>query len=116
MNCIKCGVEMKSAGVFCPKCLEGMEKDPVQENIVVQLPVRPAAAPVKKKQKRQRFEKPEEHVRHLKSQLRWTYLVLAVTLIAFGLTAAMLVQVLNNRDDGFHIGQNYETIASSNPT
>lgn len=116
MNCIKCGVEMKSAGVFCPKCLEGMEKDPVQENIVVQLPVRPAPAPVKKKQKRRRFEKPEDHVRHLKSKLRWTYLVLVVALAAFALTAAMLIQVLNNRDEGFHIGQNYETIASDEST
>lgn len=116
MNCIKCGVEMKSAGVFCPKCLEGMEKDPVQENVVVQLPVRPASAPAKKKQKRQRFEKPEDQIRHLKSQLRWTYLVLAVSLAAFALTAVMLLQMLNKGDEGFHIGQNYDTIASSDPT
>ena len=68
MNCIKCGAELKDSGVFCPKCLEGMERDPVQENIVVQLPARPAAAPVKKKQKRQRFEKPEDEIRHLKSR------------------------------------------------
>ena len=116
VNCIKCGVEMKNAGVFCPKCLEGMEKDPVQENIVVQLPARPAPAPVKKKAKKVRFEKPEDQIRHLKSQLRWTYLVLFVALAAFVLTAGMLLQVLNKGDEGFNIGQNYETIASSDPT
>lgn len=115
MNCIKCGVTMKEEGLFCPKCLEGMEKDPVQENVVVQLPVRPVQTQVKKKQKRQRYEKPEDQIRHLKSQLRWTYLVLAVTLAAFALTAVMLLQTINGGDEGFHIGQNYDTIPSSDP-
>lgn len=116
MNCMKCGVELKTAGVFCPKCLEDMEQDPVQENVVVQLPLRPAPAPAKKKQKRKRFEKPEDEIRHLRSQRRWVFLLLAVALVAFTLTAGMLIQVLNDSDEGFHIGQNYETIASSDPT
>ena len=116
MNCIKCGVELKESGVFCAKCLEGMEKDPVATNTAVHLPVRPAPAPVKKKQKRQKYEKPEDQIRHLKSQLRWVFLTLVVALAAFGLTAAMLIHILNTGDEGFHIGQNYDTIASSDPT
>ena len=116
MNCIKCGAELKSTGVFCAKCLEDMEKDPVQENVVVQLPVRPHATPTKKKQKQRKFEKPEEQIRQLKNQLRLTYLVLAVSLAAFALTAVMLLQVVNSQNEGFHIGQNYDTIASSDPT
>lgn len=116
MNCIKCGAELKNTGVFCTKCLADMEKDPVQENVVVQLPVRPAPVLAKKKQKRQRFEKPEDQIRHLRNQLHWTYLVLAVSLAAFALTAVMLLQMLSSRNEGFHIGQNYDTIASSEPT
>ena len=116
MNCIKCGVELKESGVFCAKCLEGMEKDPVATNTAVHLPVRPAPAPAKKKQKRQKYEQPEDQIRHLKSQLRWVFLTLVVALLAFGLTAAMLIHILNTGDEGFHIGQNYDTIASSDPT
>ena len=116
MNCIKCGVELKESGVLCAKCLEGMEKDPVAANVVVHLPARPALAPAKKKQRRQKHEKPEDQIRHLKSQLRWVFLTLVVALVAFGLTAAMLIRVLNTGDEGFHIGQNYDTITSSNPS
>ena len=43
-------------------------------------------------------------------------LVLVVALVAFALTAAMLIQILNSREEGFHIGQNYETIASDEST
>lgn len=112
MHCIKCGVELKDSGVFCAKCLEGMEKDPVKTNATVQLPVRPAPASAKKKSHRQKYAKPEDQIRHLKHQLRWIFLTLVVSLVAFALTAAMLIQLLNRRDEGFHIGQNYDTIDS----
>lgn len=116
MHCVKCGAELKESGVFCARCLEGMEKDPVRANTPVQLPVRPSPTAVKKKSRWHKYTKPEDQIRHLKKQLRWVVFTLVVTLVAFGLTAAMLIHILNRSDEGFHIGQNYETIGSSEPS
>jgi len=69
--------------LFCEKCGENMERDPVKTNITVQLPVRPEQAPVKKKSRRMKYTKPEEQVRHLRRVLRWVWLVLIVSLLAF---------------------------------
>ncbi len=117
MHCIKCGTELKDSGVFCPKCLEEMSLCPVKPNTPVQLPSRPAAAPAKKKNRRERFEKPEDQIRHLKSKLRWLAMTLVVALIAFGLTAGMLLQLLHRQSEpDSDIGQNYGTMDSTEST
>ena len=111
MNCIKCGVELKDSGVFCPDCLAVMEKYPVNPNVVVKIPYRSSAAPVKKK-KRTRSVKPEEQVRQLKKVCRWLVVLLVTALLAFGICAAMLLHLSDGDGDGifdFDIGQNYET-------
>ena len=51
LNCTKCGVELKNSGVFCEDCLADMEKYPVNPNVTVRIPYRPAPAPVKKAKK-----------------------------------------------------------------
>lgn len=116
MRCIKCGREIREPQVFCDLCLAEMEKYPVKPNITVQLPVRPAAAPAKKKAKRQKYTKPEEQIRYLRSKVRWISLALAVTLVAFAVTAAVALQLLDQRDSGYGVGQNYGTMDSVNGT
>lgn len=112
MHCMRCGVEIEDTAVFCDKCGENMERDPVKANVTVQLPARPEQAPAKKKSRRMKYTKPEEQVRHLRRVLRWVWLVLIVALLAFAVTAAMLMRLLRNRDEGFDfdIGQNYGTM------
>lgn len=114
MHCMRCGAETENSAVFCPKCLEAMERDPIKTNITLQLPLRPAAQPTRKKSRKKKYAKPEEHIRHLQRSLRWTWLVLVVAVAAFGVTAAMLLHVLWGSDQGFDfgIGQNYDTIGT----
>lgn len=112
MNCMKCGTEIKGSGVFCEQCLAEMEKFPVKPDIRIHLPVRPAATAVRKKTRRQRYVKPEDQIRHLKQVRNWLCGLLIFVLLAFAASSAMLIHLLDS-EDGFNIGQNYETIDST---
>lgn len=110
MNCMKCGKELKSSGVFCEECLAEMEKYPVKPNITVKLPYRPAPAPVRKRSKKQKYVKLEDQVRHLKKVRNWLVVLLVAVFLAFGITSAMVLHLLDIDADDFGIGQNYGTI------
>ena len=115
MRCVRCGTEIQDSDMFCEKCLAVMERDPVKANITVQLPVRPATPPAKKKSRRIRHVKPEDQIRSLRRWRRWLILLLILSLAALAITGAMLLRVMDRPEDSPSIGQNYETI-SSNPT
>ena len=111
MNCMKCGVELKNSGVFCPECLAVMEKYPVNPNVLVKLPNRITAAPAKKK-KRAKVLKPEEQVRQLKKANRWLVTLLILALLAWAACAFLLIHLSDGSGNGifdFGIGQNYDT-------
>ena len=116
MNCIKCGREIKDPQVFCEDCLADMERYPVKPNITVQLPVRPPAAPSKKKNCRKKYTKPEDQIRHLKFQQKCLLVALFVSLIAFVLTAAMLLYLLEEEEISYAPGQNYGSIETTGTT
>lgn len=116
MHCIKCGREIKEPQVFCGDCLAVMERYPVKPSITVQIPVRPADPPVKKKQRKQKYMEPEDQIRHLRSQIRWVSLALVAALLAFAVTAALLIRLLDQRDSEYGIGQNYGTMSSTEST
>lgn len=114
MNCLKCGREISDGSVFCDGCLEDMKKYPVKPGTPVQLPIHTPAPPPKKKSARGKFSgKPEEIARHLRSTNRWLTLALIAAVIAFALTAAMLLSTMNQLRDSTKIGQNYQVV--SNP-
>lgn len=115
MNCMKCGVELKDSGVFCESCLADMERYPVQSNITVQLPRRPVSVQPKKKVRRQPYVKPEDQIRHLKRVRNWLCVLLVVSLLAFAASSAMALYLLN-QEELPNIGQNYETIDSTDGT
>lgn len=115
MNCLKCGVELKDSGVFCESCLAEMEKFPVKPNITVQIPRRPVTPAAKKKAKKQRSMKPEEQIRHLKRVRNWLCGLLIAALLAFAASAALVVYLLT-RQDTPGIGQNYDTIDTTDGT
>ena len=97
VNCMKCHRELKSDHVFCEQCLAEMERYPVKPTVVVQLPVRPNAPSPKKRSRKKLKLKPEEQIRRLKKSLVWAYVVLAVALVAFGITACMLLRILDQQ-------------------
>lgn len=108
MNCLKCGAEMKESGVFCDTCLADMANYPVKPNITVQIPRRPVTPAVKKKVKKSRFARPEDHIRHLKRVRNWLIGLLVAALLAFAASSAMAVHLLT-RDETPDSGQNIET-------
>lgn len=108
MNCMKCGKELKTSGVFCEECLADMEKYPVKSNITVKLPYRPAPAPVRKR--KQKYVKPEDQIRHLKKVRNWLVVLLITALLAFAAASAMVLHLLDVSVEDFGIGQNYGTI------
>lgn len=114
MNCMKCGTEITS-GVFCADCLTDMERYPVKPNIKVQLPVRRATPPAKKKA-RQKYVKPEDQISHLKRVRNWLVVLLITALLAFAASSIICLQLLEERDEGFGIGQNYGTSETSQTT
>ena len=113
MNCMKCGKELKAAGVFCEECLADMEKYPVKPNITVHLPHRSAPTPARKRSRRQKYVKPEEQIRHLKKVRSWLCVLLTVVLLAFAATAVMLLHLMDGNAGGFDIGKNYDTIETT---
>ncbi len=112
MNCIKCGVEVKEPQVFCDQCLAEMEQYPVKSNITVTLPPQAKASASKKKSRRQRYMNPEDQIRQLRSTLRILSLALAVVFVAFVLVAAMMLNLLNEKEDKTPSGQEYNSAAN----
>ncbi len=116
MNCIKCGAEIKEPQVFCENCLTEMEQYPVKPNITVTLPNRAAEDAPKKRSRRQKYTKPEDMVRHLRAQRRILVFALVMVICAFAVVSVMTVQLLDKRQKEPEKGQNYGTMASTEPT
>ena len=110
MHCMKCGRKIEDQKVFCPDCLTEMEKFPVKPDTVVHIPVRPVAPPAKKKSRRTRDQKPEEQIRRMRLAIRCLGVALLVCIVAFAITAGMLVKLVNDGSTGSTIGQNYSTV------
>ncbi len=108
VDCMKCGKELKSEGVFCPACLAEMEKYPVKPNITVQLPVRKANSNPRRRPRRQRYVKAEDQIRHLKKVRNGLIVTLLTVILIFTAAISILVHYFD-LDEEFDIGQNYNT-------
>lgn len=109
MNCMRCGKNTEEKQFFCPSCLESMEKHPVKPGTVVQLPIRPAAPPAPKKTSPPpKTVTPEEKIEKLQGAIRILALILIAALVAFGITACLLIKTLENRqEESKPLGRNY---------
>ena len=100
MNCLKCGRTLKDQLVFCPDCQADMENYPVKPGTPIQLPTQPKLSPAKKKPaRRKKMLKPEERLPRMRSAIRWLIFALVVSLLAFILTAGMVLILLDQRDE-----------------
>ena len=97
MPCLKCKRKLEEGQVFCTACLENMEAYPIKPGTPIQLPPRVPVLPQKARHRKQRERKPEAEIRRLRSSVRWLTLALIVVLLAFGLTAAILLMYLKEQ-------------------
>ncbi len=106
MNCLRCGRKVEERQVFCPDCLEEMEKYPVKPG-VIRLPVRSAEAPKAKPPKGPTAEEQLAAARRkIQSLRRWiAALALALVLCAAGLGYVLL----NPAQQPQHTPRNYTT-------
>jgi len=90
MACIKCGKNTKDSEVFCPECLEVMEKYPVKAEIHIQLPNRPGE--YYKPAKKRRPPTVEEQVSGLKKKVRWLTAVIILLIVTLGFSVYLLTR------------------------
>ncbi len=111
LRCIKCGQKLKGHQVFCDDCQAGMLDYPVAPGTPIQLPKRTAPAQAKRKPARAKKQlSPEEKVVRLRSSVRLLTVALIAAVLAFTATALLLLNLLDLRDNGYDIGQNYSTV------
>ena len=109
MNCMKCGREIEDSQIFCPKCLEIMEKYPVKTDVVIKIPVQPDPS-AKKAQPRKKVRTPEEQVLLLKRRNRWLTATVCFLLAVSVALAFLSIDVLRQLDIQRLLGQNYSTV------
>ena len=114
MNCLKCGREIDAKDVFCPMCLEDMEKYPVKPGTAVHIPARKDEPAAPKPQPKKKTLTPEQQVVKLRkklNRLRVT-LILVLLLVLAGVLGGL--QLLKTAYESIPKGQNYS--AAQDPT
>ena len=95
MDCMKCGKKLGRSETFCDECLEKMEKSPVDQNAIVNLPQRPVAPVVKKKPKIRRYLwEIEGENDTLRTKIHWLRLALVIALLGFLSVLVLLIVVM----------------------
>lgn len=113
MNCIKCGRELDSEGVFCAECLADMERHPVKPGTVVLLPPQRVENTSKKQPRKRRTLTPEEQIKRLKRRCRILTLILVLTLAVAGFFGYVAREAIGRLDIQKFWGQNYSSITDS---
>ena len=98
MACIKCGRKVNDQQVFCEDCLAEAEGYPVDPATPIQLPAHAPVQSQKKGGKKKASRPPEAQLKRLRSSFRWLLFALVTVLLAFCLTALMLLNLLEQRD------------------
>ena len=119
MNCMKCGREIEADQVFCQECLALLEKYPVKQDVVIQIPNRPKEQPAKKVHhlRRKLTMSAEEQVAWLKKKCRRlaaAFLIASLLALAMGILAGISIYELDLQKLW---GQNYSTseVTPGNP-
>ena len=112
MNCIKCGVKIAADQVFCPECLEDMQKHPVKPDTPLFLP---AQRPIStgKRTSRKKTIKPEERISSLRKTVVTLIIMNMILLILLTFSVMMLLNITGTKEIPFLPGQNYGTSPST---
>ena len=120
MNCVRCGKETEGKAVFCPECLEEMERYPVKPGTIIHIRQRPEAdtqKPVRKKRElstEQQLKNAVDLIQFLVVLLMgmFTTLVLTGVLLYYSLSQA----ISHPQPEGTQplTGRNYSTVIPAN--
>lgn len=114
MECMKCGRKIEGAQVFCPDCLEAMAGQPVSQETVIHLPVRPT--PPRRPVSRKPEMTPQERIGKLRKMVRTLWICIAVLAVLLAAVTTALIRSLLRKPEDPNIGKNYSTIAPTVPT
>ena len=107
MKCLKCGKETSHEQVFCDHCLDAMAAYPVKPGTHIHLPQKAGDTPVKKAPSRKRVLSADEQLLRFKKLSGWLVGVIAVLIIALGLTAYSLVMTGQALEQAKQAGRNF---------
>lgn len=117
MNCAKCGREIGNDQVFCPVCLEEMERYPVKPGTVVHIPKHAEEKEEKKAiTRRKQMLTPEQQIARLKKKVRWLRSFLVLLLLLCGLLSFAVGEMVTELDFYRFLGQNYNTVETHTPS
>ena len=112
MKCMKCGREAEPGQVFCPECLEKMEKCPVKPGTAVVLPSRQDPQIKKQAPRKRVLSVEEQNVLLRKHNRRLAYLLIAAIAV-IAVLMALTGRVVNELDVKKFWGQNYSTVVNT---
>lgn len=114
MNCAKCGREIEKDQVFCPVCLEEMERHPVKPGTVVYIPKHSDDEVEKKPHVRRKLPPtPEQQIKKLKRKVVWLRILLVLSLLFCGALSFVAGQMVSELDFYRFLGKNYSTVGST---
>lgn len=93
MFCMKCGKETEEDRVFCPSCLQVMERYPIKPDAAVHLPKRPPR-PTEKKAPRKKEPTVAELRQLYRKILKGALLVISVLLVLVLLLSGLLIEAV----------------------
>ena len=108
MNCMKCGREISDDQVFCSKCLELMDRHPINPDIVVKLPLR-IDTPAKKHSPRKKILTQEDQINRLKKKNRFLTAAVCMLLVLVIALTYISIDFFRQLDVQRFLGQNYST-------
>lgn len=116
MNCMKCGVEIPEAQVFCDHCLAVMEQCPVRPGIHIHLPKRAKIVEAPKKPvKKKRTLSPEEQIAALKLKvLRLRLLAVILAFVICLVSGVLALKLYRDYTAPDSTGRNYTIDTSMN--
>lgn len=104
MSCIKCGKDTLGQDVFCKECLEVMADYPVKPGTPVLIPDQTSVR--RHPTRKLRALEPEEIIRRQRRLIRLLCVTVAVLLVAWALSTAMLIRSLMDNNT-LPLGQNF---------
>ena len=94
MKCMRCGVGIEPNQVFCERCLQDAEANPVKQGTPILLPNQEEKVIAKRSVFRPLSSKPDDMIFKLKYIIFWLIIVIIILAVALGICIGMLMHRL----------------------